>query len=71
MKYNKIIVPFLKNGEIEEKVELLREKFWGDKVPVDIEYIIDNKLEIDIIPIPMLMKLVTSFYIKKFIIVLI
>lgn len=58
MKYNKIIVPFLRNGEIEERAKLLREKFWDDKVPVDIEYIIDNKLEINIIPIPNFLKLI-------------
>lgn len=64
MDYKKIIVPFLRNVEIEEGAGWLRKKFWDDKVPVDIEYIIDNKLEIDIIPIPNFLKLIGGVDIK-------
>lgn len=50
MHYNKIKVPFLKNTQIKSKAELFRKKFWDDSIPVDIEYITDVKLKLDIVP---------------------
>ncbi len=52
MDYKKIIVLYLNNTKIEKEAELFRRKFWGDNIPVDIEYIIDIKLKINVIPIP-------------------
>ncbi len=50
MDYRKIVVPFLDNLVVKKKADLFREKFWDGSVPVDIESIIDIKLEIDLIP---------------------
>jgi len=49
MNYNKIKVPFLGNTQIESKAEFFRKKFWNNSIPVDIEYIADVKLKLDII----------------------
>lgn len=57
MKYENIIVPFVDKGEIKIKADIFRKKFWGDKIPVKIESIIEIKLKIQIIPIPNLFKL--------------
>ena len=52
MNYSDIKIPFVDKEKIKRKADLFREKFWDDSVPVDIEKIIDLKLEIDIIPLP-------------------
>ena len=52
MNYLSIKIPFINREKIKRKADLFREKFWDDSVPVDIEKIIDIKLEIDIIPLP-------------------
>ena len=52
MNYSDIKIPFINREKIKRKADLFREKFWDDSVPVDIEKIIDLKLEIDIIPLP-------------------
>ena len=52
MNYSDIKIPFINGEKIKRKADLFREKFWDDSVPVDIEKIIDIKLEIDIIPLP-------------------
>lgn len=52
MNYSDIKIPFINREKIKRKADLFREKFWDDSVPVDIEKIIDIKLEIDIIPLP-------------------
>lgn len=57
MKYKDITVPFVGDSEIKRKADEFREKFWGDKIPVEIEKIIEIKLKIKIIPIPNLFKL--------------
>jgi len=49
-------VPFLSNDEIMKKADLFRKEFWGDSIPVDIERIIELKLEFNIIPSPDLEK---------------
>lgn len=51
MDYKNIEIPFLGNGEIKIKADLFRKKFWDGFFPVDIEKILDVKLNIDIIPI--------------------
>lgn len=57
MKYKNIVVPFIGSDEIKKKADKFRERFWGDKIPVKIEKIIEIKLRIKIIPIPNLFKL--------------
>lgn len=57
MKYKNIVVPFVGSDEIKKKADKFRERFWGDKIPVKIEKIIEIKLRIKIIPIPNLFKL--------------
>lgn len=57
MKYKNIAVPFVGSDEIKRKSDNLRKKIWGDKIPVEIETIIEIKLKIKIIPIPNLFKL--------------
>lgn len=52
MLYRNIIVPFLDNGKIKEEADLFRKQIWGDSIPVDIERIIDLKLQLFIVPIP-------------------
>jgi len=44
-------VPYLDNKNIANKTQQFRLEFWGNKIPVDIETIIDLKLAINIIPI--------------------
>lgn len=58
MDYKKIIIPYLGNTDIEKRVGQFREKFWCDRVPVDIEHIIEIKLKIGIAPIPNFLKIV-------------
>lgn len=57
MEFKKIRVPFIGKNAIKNKADFFREKYWGDKIPVDIEKIIDVKLKIDIIPVPALERL--------------
>ena len=52
MNYSDIKILFIDKEKIKRKADLFREKFWDDSIPVDIERIIDLKLEIDIIPLP-------------------
>jgi len=56
MSYRNVRVPFLSSEKIKEEANLFRKKFWGDGVPVDIERIIDLKLQLYIIPIPNFLK---------------
>lgn len=55
MKYKNIAIPFIGNAYIENKADGFRLKFWGDKIPIEIEEIVEIKLKIKIIPIPSLM----------------
>jgi len=56
--YKKIFVPYLSNYDIEQKVERFRENFGDNKIPVDIEHIIEIKLKISIAPIPNFLKII-------------
>jgi len=56
MSYSKVRIPFLSNEKIKEEADLFRKKFWDGSVPVDIETIIDLKLQLYIIPIPNFLK---------------
>jgi Zn-dependent peptidase ImmA (M78 family) len=57
MYFKSITAPYLNNVTIGEKVELFREKFWNDAVPVEIEDIIELKLNIGIFPVPGFLRL--------------
>ena len=57
MDYTKINVPFLSNLEIKNKADLFRRKFWNDSVPIDMEDIVELKLEMEIIPLKSLQTL--------------
>lgn len=52
MKCKDFQAPFIFNEEIKGKADLFRKKYWGDIIPVNIEIIIEEKLSIEIIPIP-------------------
>ncbi len=54
MDYKKINIPRLDSSVIKKEADYLRMKFWGDIIPVDIETIIEFKLNLEIIPIPQL-----------------
>lgn len=56
MDYIDFKTPFLGNSKIREKAESFRKEFWNDEIPVDIEKIIELKLEICIIPVSDLTK---------------
>ena len=51
-----IKAPFITRGKIIEEADIFRKKFWNNTVPVDIEKIIEQKFNINIIPIPNLME---------------
>lgn len=52
MDYSKIKIKPLSNLQIREAADRVRTKFWGDKIPVDIENILEIGLKISIIPSP-------------------
>lgn len=52
-----ITAPFISKVEIVKAAENFRNKHWSNIIPVDIEKIIEQKLSIEIIPVPDLMKL--------------
>lgn len=51
MDYSKIKIQPLSNQQIKDSADRIRLKFWGDKIPVDIENILEIKLNISIIPV--------------------
>jgi len=56
MSYSNIKIPFLGNEKIREEADLFRKKFWDGGIPVDIERIIELRLQLQIIPIPNFLK---------------
>lgn len=52
MDYKEFRTPLILNKEIKRCADEFRKKHWGDIIPVNIEFIIENKIGIDIIPIP-------------------
>ena len=56
MDYREFKPLFVSNEEIKGQADLFRKKYWGDIIPVDIEIIIEDKLDIEIIPVPGLKK---------------
>jgi len=57
MNYKNVYAPYLNNVAIAEKVEIFRKKFWDNSIPVEIEDIIELKLNISLVPIPGFLKL--------------
>ena len=57
MDYTKIKIPYIKNEVIINAVEKFKSKYWNDKIPVDMENIIEIGMKINIVPIPNLEKL--------------
>jgi hypothetical protein len=49
--------PYLSSKDIKLIADKFRLEYWGEEIPVDIEIIADQKLNIKIIPIPDLIKL--------------
>jgi Zn-dependent peptidase ImmA (M78 family) len=52
MDYTKIKIKFLEDFIIKERADLFRKKYWDDTIPIEIEEIIDLKMQINVIPIP-------------------
>lgn len=52
MDYQNFQTPLVSNKEIKKRAVLFREKYWGDIIPINIETILEQKLGIEIIPIP-------------------
>jgi Zn-dependent peptidase ImmA (M78 family) len=57
MNYRNIVAPYLNNVTIGEKVEIFRKNFGSDAIPIEIEDIIELKLNIEVIPVPGFLKL--------------
>lgn len=56
MNYEEFVAPFLGGEKIKGIAESFRKEYWGDSLPVEVEDIIELKLELNIIPVPQLME---------------
>ena len=56
MNYANIKVPYLGEAQIASKAESFLRKFWNNNFPVDIEKIIEQHLNINIVPVPEMKK---------------
>jgi Zn-dependent peptidase ImmA (M78 family) len=52
--WTQIKIPFLSDEEIRKRADEFRLQHWGDRIPVDIELIIERNLDLLIIPIEQL-----------------
>ena len=52
MDYSKFKITPLSNQQIREAADRIRVKFWGEKIPVNIEHILEVELKISIVPVP-------------------
>jgi len=50
--FSDIQIPFLRNEEIRKRADEFREKHWGNKIPVDIEFIAERNLDLLMITVP-------------------
>lgn len=57
MKKGLFKAPYISKQEIIKEVDNFRKQYWSVKIPVNVEAIIEQKLGIEIIPVPNLMKL--------------
>ncbi len=51
LDFSKIAVPYLTDDEIRKRADEFREQHWGNKLPVDIELIVERNLKLLIIPV--------------------
>lgn len=51
-EFSDIQIPYLKDEEIRRRADELRKKFWGERIPVDVELIAERNLNLLMIPIP-------------------
>ncbi len=52
--FSKLSLPSLPKGSIWKNADKLRQDYWGNKIPVDVDIIVERGLGVDIIPIPSL-----------------
>ena len=57
MELSKLNIPYLPDEDIRRKADNFRNKNWGDKIPVDIELIVERELKLDLIPLPSLKRI--------------
>ncbi len=50
--FSDIQIHYLRNEEIWKRADEFREKYWGDKIPVDIELVAERNLNLLMIPVP-------------------
>ncbi|MCL5733115.1 MAG: ImmA/IrrE family metallo-endopeptidase [Patescibacteria group bacterium] len=60
MSYKNFKAPFIKDDIIKLEAESFRTKFCGNIIPVDIETIIEKRLEISVVPVPELENISSS-----------
>lgn len=52
MDYSKFKITPLSNKQIRDEADRIRAEFWGKKIPVDVEHILEIGLKIHIVPLP-------------------
>jgi Zn-dependent peptidase ImmA (M78 family) len=53
MKYaNNIVIPYLSEFEIRQQADNFLLQYWADRIPVDIELIAEQKLNLQLTPLP-------------------
>jgi Zn-dependent peptidase ImmA (M78 family) len=50
--FSNITVPFLNDEEIHRHADDFRQRYWGNKLPIDVELIVERNLRLLIIPVP-------------------
>lgn len=50
--FSEIRIPYLANEEIRRRADEFRARYWGDKIPVDVELIAERAFNLLIIPVP-------------------
>lgn len=45
-------IPYLSPAAIEREAEAFRRKYWDESLPVDIEHIVDVRMDLRIVPVP-------------------
>jgi len=52
LELSDLTIPYLSDEVIHQKADNFLIKNWGDKIPVDIELIVERELKLDLIPLP-------------------
>ncbi|MFH0990349.1 MAG: ImmA/IrrE family metallo-endopeptidase [bacterium] len=50
--FSKIQLPRRNDEEIRRRADEFREKYWGEKLPIDVDLIVERSLDLLIIPVP-------------------